>query len=209
MAEFDYRPTKCTTSYRLIALKKNLTVERGERRLFDDIRWFFYITNDRKKSAAGIVRDANQRCNQENLIAQLIDPCLANDPGRSPVPWRNPLEARIGYARINKGGVKAMTMPVDTLLSNWAYMVMASLAWTLKARAALLLPENGRWAQKHREEKRTLLRMEFATFTQAFVQMPAAIIRTGRKIVYRLLSWNPWQHVFFRLLDQLRLPLRC
>jgi len=179
VAECDYRPTKCKTSYRLIVLKKNLTVERGEQRLFDDIRWFFYITNDRKKSAAEIVRDANRRCNQENLIAQL------------------------------KGGVKAMTMPVDTLLSNWAYMVMASLAWTLKAWAALLLPENGRWAQKHREEKRTLLRMEFATFTQAFIQMPAAIIRTGRRIIYRLLSWNPWQHIFFRLLDQLRLPLRC
>jgi hypothetical protein len=80
VAEFDYRPTKCKMSYRVIALKKNLTVERGEQRLFDDIRWFFYITNDRKKSAAGIVRDANRRCNQENLIAQL------------------------------KGGVKAMTM---------------------------------------------------------------------------------------------------
>jgi len=179
LAEFDYRPTKCKRSYRVIVLKKNLTVAQGEQRLFDDIRWFFYITNDRKKSAAGIVRDANCRCNQENLIAQL------------------------------KGGVKAMTMPVDTLTSNGAYMVMASLAWTLKAWAALLLPEHGRWAKKHREEKRTLLRMEFATFVQAFVQMPAAIIRTGRRIVYRLLSWNPWQHVFFRLLDQLRLPLRC
>ncbi len=179
VAEFDYCPTKCGTSYRVIVLKKNLSVERGEQRLFDDIRWFFYITNDRKKSAAGIVRDANRRCNQENLIAQL------------------------------KGGVKAMAMPVDTLASNWAYMVMASLAWTLKAWAALLLPENNRWAKKHREEKQTLLRMEFATFTQAFVQMPAAIIRTGRRIVYRLLSWNPWRHVFFRLLDQLSLPLRC
>jgi hypothetical protein len=179
VAEFDYRPTKCQTSYRVIALKKNLSVEQGQKRLFDDIRWFFYITNDRKKSAAGIVRDANCRCNQENLIAQL------------------------------KGGAKAMTMPVDTLVSNWAYMVMASLAWTLKAWTALLLGEQGRWATKHREEKRTLLRMEFATFTQTFVQMPAAIIRTGRKLIYRLLSWNPWQHVFFRLLDQLRLPLRC
>jgi len=88
-------------------------------------------------------------------------------------------------------------------------MVMAALAWTLKAWAALLLPENGRWAKTHREEKRTLLRMEFATFVQAMVQTPAEIIRTGRRIVYRLLSWNPWQPVFFRLLDQLHLPLRC
>ncbi len=179
VAEFDYRPTKCKTAYRVIVLKKNLSVERGQRRLFDDIRWFFYITNDRKKSPARIVRDANSRCNQENLIAQL------------------------------KSGTKAMAMPVDNLMSNWAYMVMASLAWTLKAWAALMLPETGRWAEKHREEKRQLLRMEFPTFVQAFVRMPAAIIRTARRIVYRLLSWNPWQHVLFRLLDQLRFPLRC
>ena len=88
-------------------------------------------------------------------------------------------------------------------------MVMASLAWTLKVWAALLLPETGRWAEKHRKEKRKLLRMEFATFVQAFVQMPAMIVRTGRRIVYRVQSWNPWRHVFFRLLDQLRTPMRC
>ena len=39
--------------------------------------------------------------------------------------------------------------------------------------------------------------------------IPAQIVRTGRRIVYRLLAWNPWQHVFFRLLDQLARPLRC
>ncbi len=74
---------------------------------------------------------------------------------------------------------------------------------------ALLLPEEGRWAEQRRAEKQTLLKMEFATFRQAIVQLPAQIVRTGRRIIYRLLSWNPWQHVFFRLLDQLRLPLRC
>jgi len=100
-------------------------------------------------------------------------------------------------------------MPVDNLVSNWAYMVMGSVAWNLKAWSALLLPEQGRWAEKHREEKQTLLKMEFATFRQAMVQLPVQIVRTGRRIVYRLLSWNPWQHVFFRLLDQLRLPMRC
>lgn len=179
IAEFDYRPTKCKKTYRVVVLRKNLSVEKGEQRLFDDIRWFFYITNDHDKSAAEIVHDANQRCNQENLNAQL------------------------------KGGAHAMTMPVDTLLSNWAYMIMASLAWTLKAWAALLLPETGRWAKKHRKEKRTLLRMEFASFVQAFVQMPVMIVRTSRRIVYRVLSWNPWRPVFFRLLDQLRTPMRC
>ena len=125
------------------------------------------------------VAEANGRCHQENLIAQL------------------------------KGGVKALAMPVDNLMSNWAYMVMASLAWSLKAWAALLLPEGGRWKEPHRQQKQRLLGMEFATFLQAVIAMPAQILRTGRRIVYRLLSWKPWQGVFFRLLDQLRLPLRC
>jgi hypothetical protein len=96
----------------------------------------------------------------------------------------------------------------DTLVSNWAYMVMAGLAWSLKAWAALLLPENGRWQDKHRREKRTLLRMDFATFRNAVINMPAQIVRGGRKLVYRLLSYNPWQTVFFRLLDQLARPLQ-
>ena len=85
----------------------------------------------------------------------------------------------------------------------------ASLAWSLKAWAALLLPEIGRWKDKRVAEKRTLLRMDFATFRNAVINMPAQIVRGSRRIVYRLLSWHPWQAVFFRLLDQLRLPLRC
>ena len=108
-----------------------------------------------------------------------------------------------------KNGVRALTAPLDNLLSNWAYMVIASLAWSLKAWAALLLPVNGRWKERHKGEKRRLLRMDFATFRNAMINIPAQIIRTGGKIVYRLLSWNPWQHVFFRLADRLRLPLRC
>jgi hypothetical protein len=179
VAEFPYCPTKCRKTYRIVVLKKSLWRERGQERLFPETRWFFYLTNDRRKSPAEIVREANGRCNQENLIAQL------------------------------KSGVKALAMPVDNLVSNWAYMVMASVAWSLKAWSALLLPERGRWKKKHREEKQTLLKMEFATFRQAMIQVPAQIVRTGRRIVYRLLAWNPWQHVFFRLLDQLRVPLRC
>jgi len=92
---------------------------------------------------------------------------------------------------------------------NWAYMVMGSLAWSLKAWAALLLPEEGRWQERHREEKRKLLRMDFSTFRAAMIRIPTQILSTGRRIVYRLLGWNPWQHVFFRLLDQLGNPLRC
>jgi hypothetical protein len=179
VAEFRYRPVKCKRDYRVVVVWKDLDVYQGQKKLFDDARCFFYITNDEAKSSEEIVFDANDRCNQENLLAQL------------------------------KGGVRSLTAPVDGLLSNWAYMVMASLAWSLKAWAALVLPETGRWRKAHQEEKRRLLRMDFGTFRAAMMNLPAQILSAGRKIVYRLLAWNPWQHVFFRLLDQLAKPLRC
>jgi len=179
VAEFRYRPAKCKRDYRVVVVWKELDVYRGQKKLFDDARCFFYITNDWEKPAEEIVFEANRRCNQENLLAQL------------------------------KGDVRSLVAPVDNLLSNWAYMVMGSLAWSLKAWAALVLPEDGRWQEKHREEKRKLLRMDFTTFRQAMMNVPAQILSTGRRIVYRLLAWNPWQHVFFRLLDHLRQPLRC
>jgi hypothetical protein len=178
VAEFAYSPTKCEKTFRIIVLRKNLTVEKGEVALFDDIRFFFYITNDKRKQPATLVFEANARCNQENLIAQL------------------------------KSGIRALHAPVDNLVSNWAYMVMASLAWTLKAWFALLLPEDGRWNEKYKKEKKTVLRMEFKTFLNAFMHVPAQIIRKGGKIIYRLLSWNPWQPVFFRLVDRLHGRLR-
>jgi len=179
VAEFDYRPTKCRKTYRIVVLRKNLSVERGEEVLFDDIRYFFYITNDRVSPSATVIKRANERCNQENLIEQL------------------------------KNGVQAMRMPTDTLVSNWAYMVMASLAWTLKAWFALLLPERGRWSATYQSQKHAVLKMEFKTFRHALIALPCQMIKTGRKIVYRLLSWNRWLVVLFRGLEILRYPLRC
>ena len=179
VAEFDYRPGACRRPYRVVAVRKNLSVEAGEWVLFDNVRYFFYLTNDADTPADELVYLANDRCNQENLIDQL------------------------------KNGVHALRMPVGTLVSNWAYMVMASLAWTLKAWFALLLPESGRWGEQYAAEKRTVLKMEFRSFQQAFIAMPCQILRAGRRIVYRLLAWNPWQRVFLRGVEALRLPLRC
>lgn len=109
----------------------------------------------------------------------------------------------------HKTGVRALAAPLDNLESNWAYMVMASLAWSLKAWSALLVPVHPRWKEKHQREKRLLLRMDFSTYRNAFMNLPAQIIRTGRRIIYRRLSWNPWQEVYLRLADSLRRPLRC
>ena len=179
MSEFSYRPVKCQKDYRVIVVWKDLEVYRGQAKLFDDTFCFFYITNDWTSSQEGIVFQANDRCDQENLIEQ------------------------------QKNGVQALKAPLGDLTSNGAYMVIASLAWSMKAWAALLLPVHGRWKEKHESEKKTLLRMDFATFRHAMINIPAQIIRTSRKIVYRLLAWNPWQPVFLRLVEQLRKPLRC
>ena len=175
VAEFNYQPTACQQLYRMVVVRKNISVEKGEKLLFDRIVYFFYLTNDWLPEANEIVFAANGRCHQENLLAQL------------------------------HSGVRALTAPVDTLESNWAYLVMTALAWNLKAWWALTLPEQpGRWQERHRAEKQWVLQIEFKTFVNAFVRLPCQIVRTGRKLVYRLLAWNPYQSIFFRLVSALR-----
>jgi DDE family transposase len=174
VAEFDYRPAACRKTYRMIVVKKYLDVTQGQSLLFHDYRYFFYLTNDRDLSATEIVLLANDRCDQENLHAQL------------------------------KGGVRALQAPVDNLLSNWAYMVMTALAWNLKAWWALHLPEgDGERGESQRQEKHRVLRMEFKTFLNAFLRLPCQIVHTSRRLIYRLLGWSPRLGVFFRLVDRL------
>ena len=81
---------------------------------------------------------------------------------------------------------------------------MGSVAWSLKAWFALMLPEKGRWVERHRRDRRAVQEMEFKAFLNAFTRVPAQIILQGRRIIYRLLSWNRWQVVLFRAVEQLR-----
>jgi hypothetical protein len=161
IVEFSYRPGKCKRDYRVVALRKNISVERGENVLFCEYRYFFYITNEREMTPDEVVDQARQRCNQENLHAQL------------------------------KSDVRALHAPVNTLNANWAYMSMATLAWSLKAWCALLLPVSPRWAERHGEQRRRLLTMEFHTFLAAFIEIPAQIVKTGRRVRWRILAYNP------------------
>ena len=173
-AEFEYQPGECEQPYRMVVLRKVISHEEGQRWLFDEIRYFFYITNDWAIDAEEVVFEANHRCDQENLIAQL------------------------------KSGIGALRMPTGDLHSNGAYMVISGLAWNLKAWWALWLPEEGRGGETHPSEKRRVLRMEFRTFLNAFIKIPCQIIRSGRKLIYRVLSYNPNLPVFFRLATELR-----
>jgi hypothetical protein len=166
VTEVAYQPTKCRQAYRLVILRKDLSVERGEAVLFPEIRYFFYITNVVEMTAPEVVFFCRDRCNQENLIEQL------------------------------KNGLNALRMPVGDLVSNWAYMVMASLAWTLKAWFALMV--------RHRSRRSALLRMEFRRFLMGLVRVPAQIVQTGRRIVYRILGYTEWTRTFLEVFDDLR-----
>jgi hypothetical protein len=166
VAEFDYRPGHCKKTYRMVVVRKNLTVEKGECRLFDDVRYFFYITNDRAMSMQEIVFFANDRCNQENVIGQL------------------------------KSGVNALRMPSDGLVYNWAYMVIAALAWNLKAWYGLvtLVPA----------ARRDILRMEFKRFLVSYIQIPCQIVKTGRRLIFRILGHSKILETFFSTFDRIR-----
>lgn len=166
IAEFRYQPGQCARAYRVVVVRKNISVARGERVLFEELRYFFYITTLAELTAEQVVGLAHERCDQENVIEQL------------------------------KNGVNAMRMPVDDLLSNWAYMVMTALGWNLKAWFALLCPNRRRGAE--------LLRMEFRRFLHAVMLVPAQVLRTGRRIVYRLLGWTPWVGELLRTWERLR-----
>ena len=166
VAELSYQPNQCDKPYRLVVVRKNLSIQQGEKALFDEVRYFFYITNREDLMVEQVVELAHQRCNQENVIAQL------------------------------KGAVQAMRMPVNDLNSNWAYMVMATLAWNLKAWFALLVPD--------RAQGMELLKMEFRTFLQAILALPAQIVRTARRLIYRVLGYNRWLKDFLATFERIR-----
>ncbi len=166
VAEFIYRPGKCKQDYRIVVVRKNLSIEKGETLLFDEIRHFFYITNDKKMSARQVVYFINGRCDHENDIEQL------------------------------KNEINAMRMPSGDLYSNGAYMVMAALAWNLKAWYGILMPDEKTGAQ--------VVRMEFARFVNGFIAVPAQVLRQARQIRVRLLGWTPYLEAFLEMFTWIR-----
>ena len=153
VAEFSYTPGKCGRGYRVIALRKNITRARGEQALLEEIRYFFYVTTLTTETAEQVVDLANERCDQENLIGQL------------------------------KSGINALRVPLYDLVSNWAYMVCAALAWNIKSWFALMM---------HRKSDRhTYIRMEFRRFLNTIILIPAMVTRRSRGITIRLIGYTP------------------
>ena len=159
VAEFDYQPGHCQRSYRVVVLRKNISKMKGEHVLFDEIRYFFYITTRLDLSPAEVVFCANERCDQENVIEQL------------------------------KNGVSALRVPMYDLVSNWAYMVIATLAWNIKSWFAMMM---------HRQrDRREYVAMEFPRFIHSIILMPARVVRRARSIVIRLIGYQPALDRFF------------
>jgi hypothetical protein len=163
VAEVEYRPQACRKAYRLVILRKNLSVERGEEWLFDKYRYFFYVTDDFASAPEEVVWQANARCDQENLVEQL------------------------------KNGVNALRVPVYDLVSNWAYMAVASLAWTLKAWFGLLLPRPA--------DREDVVGMEFKRFVNAVMLIPCQVLRQARRILLRMLAYTDRARLLFRSLE--------
>jgi hypothetical protein len=159
VAEIDYWPSKARRGYRLVVLRKSTVVKQGQLRLCDETRYFFYVTNASPSvlSSRDVIAQANARCDQENVIEQL------------------------------KNGVRAMRMPSDSLLSNWAYLVCASLAWNLKAWLSVCLPRT--------KASRELRRMEFRRFLNTLMLIPCQVVHSARRVCLRVLTYSPWVRV--------------
>ncbi|HIC13992.1 MAG TPA: IS1380 family transposase [Gemmatimonadetes bacterium] len=153
VAEFTYRPGKCNRDYRVVVLRKNISKMKGEQVLFDEIRYFFYITTRDDLSADQVVRCANQRCDQENIIEEL------------------------------KNGVNALRVPLYDLVSNWAYMVIATLAWNIKSWFAMMMH------LQHDRER--YISMEFRCFLHSIILIPCRVVRRARSVVIRLIGYQP------------------
>ena len=180
-AEFEYRPTKCKRTYRMIAVRKEIDVMSGQQLLFEKERYFFYITNESESEQPSrqIIRHGNRRCNQENTISQLK-------------------------------ACHALAAPLDNLESNGAYMMFASLAWTLKIWSGMMIRVKGNPAQREKRKavRKRVIWMEFATYLNSLMQIPAQIIRSSRQTTFRLLSYRPSVDCLLMLHDHIRLPLR-
>ncbi len=152
VAEFDYRPGACRRDYRMVVVRKTLRVTQGQVELMPRTRYFFYITNlkKEKQTPEGVVDIAHKRCDQENLLAQL------------------------------KGQINALCPTGSDLLSNWAWMAIASLAWSLKSWLALHTKDAG--------DRRRMQKMEYKSFHREFIEIPVQVLRQARGRTLRVIG---------------------
>lgn len=159
IAAIAYPPSCSNKTYRMIVRRKIIRAAKHQQRLFRETRYHFYVANvtEHVLSTRAVVAEANARCTQENLIEQL------------------------------KNGVPGMRMASDGRVSNWAYLVIAALAWTLKAWLAICWPA--------KEQRRELRRMECRRVLHTLMLLPCQVVKTARRVGLRILTYSPWARV--------------
>jgi hypothetical protein len=144
VAEFAYQPTHCDREYRMIVRRVKIRETQGQQVLFEGYRYYFQLTDIGRWTPEEVVRFGYGRCDIENDIEQ------------------------------QENGIAAMKMPTGELQANAAYLLMAELAWNLRAWASLLLlpEETSTW--------------EWKRFRHAFVYVGAKVIRQARQVVAKI-----------------------
>ena len=173
VAEFEYRPVACKKSYRVIVLRKRLGIDKGSVRLFEEYRYFFYITNDRD--------DAGRR-----------DRLLGQRSVRSGEPDRAAQERR---ARADDAGGR----PGEQLGVHGDGLVGVEPEGVERAAD----PGSPRHAAKHGRRNGRCCGWSSRRSARRSSRCRARSCGSGRRLIYRLLSWNPWQGVFLRLVERL------
>ena len=103
VSELVYTPSWSDKPYRMIVVRSNREIHKGETFLFGKYEYYFIITSDRRGSALTVATIYFQRDNQENIFKQI---------------------------KHETGG---LWMPSKTLLANWAWMTISALAWNIKS----------------------------------------------------------------------------
>ena len=163
---FAWEPIHCQKTYRMIVLRKALAIYQGDQWLREETVYFFYITNDDMVPDRELLLFYDERGGQEHLIGQL------------------------------KESLPVFHAPVDTLLANGTYMVIAALAWNLKVWYGLVL--------KDPQLQQQIVGMGFKQFLQRFIHLPCQIIRSGRHVIYRLVHFTTDTLTVLPILAQLK-----
>jgi hypothetical protein len=160
VAEFAYQPTNCDREYRMIVRRVKIRETKGQQVLFEGYRYYFQLTDIGRWTPEEVVRFGYGRCDIENDIEQ------------------------------QENGIAAMKMPTGELLANAAYLLMAELAWNLRAWASLLLlpEETGTW--------------EWKRFRHAFVYVGAKVIRQARQVVAKISGAHRYAEDLLRAINR-------
>jgi hypothetical protein len=174
--EVPYKPTACGTAYRLVIVRKTLEIRNAKKAngatLFPEYRYFFYISNLPAEVSA---REIVEHANRRCNQENL-------------------------HAQLKE--VSALRAPMKDLNSNWAYMVITSLAWTYKTWIGLAFQGAPKTSKPDiMAIRQRLISMEFRYFLNHVVRIPAQVVRKGKRLVVRFLQSTIWTELMLGHMD--------